>query len=195
MQYYHPPPPPRPSSGANVIVIVLAVVGGGIVIIGILAVLAISGVSRYLEASKSAEARNTINLLSMDAVSAYEREDITSLAGAPAHRLCASASAPVPKHDRDVSGLKYQSMPSDWTADPPTAGFNCLKFEMDYPQYYQYNYTITGSGKKTGDSYTVEARGDLNGDGDFSSFTMTGKIMPGDTVVSSPNVVEKDPNE
>ncbi len=188
-QPYYPPPRPQ-GSGNGWIVIVLGIAGGGILIVGILAVLAISGVTRYLKAAKTAEARNTLGQLSMEATSAYEQEDMSG-----AHALCRSASAPVPRNPRSISGVKYQSIVSDWTKDAPDGGFACLKFQMDYPQYFQYNYTITGTGKSVGDSYTIEARGDLDGNGVYSSFTIGGRITTGDVLLSNPSIKELNPDE
>ncbi len=51
-----------------------------------------------------------------------------------------------------------------------------LNFSIDDPFYYQYRVTHT----KTG--FVVEARGDLDGDGQFSLFRRTGTITPDGSV-------------
>ncbi len=190
------PPPPqsvRQGSGATWIIVVLSVVGGLILVIGILAVLGIVGMRRYLSAAKSAEARNDLGSIGRDAVASYEREDI--MTGSLTHSLCSSATVPVPKNERALSGKKYQSSSSDWMVDAPNGGFACLKFEVDDPQFYQLKYTRTGTGSKIGDSFLAEARGDLDGNGVFSSFTLSGHVMAGDMVMQDPNIKETNPDE
>jgi len=199
-QPYYPPPgyyPPPPRSSSNTWWIVLLVVLGSVVLIGgILAVLAIAGVRKYLAAAKSAEARSSLSEIAMDASSAYEREDLdpTTLA-LVTNRICPSASVPVPASDSMVSGMKYQAAPGEWDADGTTAGFGCLKFEMYSPQYYQYNYQATGKGSRVGDSWTATARGDMDGDGTFSTFSIGGHVLSKGVLVNDPTVKESDPTE
>jgi hypothetical protein len=81
------------------------------------------------------------------------------------------------------------SNPAEWQLDKDAhAGFACLGFEMSSPQYYQYDYQSTGT------AFTATARGDLNGDGQLSSFTVTGKVV-GDRLVVSTGVDEVNPKE
>ena len=46
-----------------------------------------------------------------------------------------------------------------------------------------------------GDTFTAEAKGDLDGDGVTSSFTLTGTIGAGDMVTVSPVIKETNPDE
>src|SRR5437016_492628 len=73
-----------------------------VAIVGILAVLAIYGVRKYLANAKTAEARNSLGQISKDAIAAYEKESMSgavlpqgSSTGIVRH-LCASATATVP---------------------------------------------------------------------------------------------------
>lgn len=191
----YPQPQPRPSSSSNWVVM-LAVVGGALVIFGgILAVLAIAGVRKYLVAAKNAEALSSIGAIARSASSTY---DASALGGA--HSLCASASTPVPASLADISGKKYMSSPADWSKDAPSnAGFACLEFSMSSPQYYQYDYHRTGSatGSAPGDGFVALAHGDLDGDGVYSTFSTEGYVDPtGDhvTMVAGP-VKMKSPEE
>lgn len=182
-------PPPRKSGGFPTwAIVLLAVFGVGIVLVGVMAVLAIAGVRRYLSAAKSAEATNTIGLIGLDASMAYAE---------PGHVLCASASHPVPVSILQVSAKKYMSSPVDWTSDPSDQGFNCLKFTMDLPQYYQYDYRRTGgaTGSAVGDGFEAEAKGDLDGDGVTSSFKTTGSITSVGTLTRSPMVTRVNETE
>ena len=179
---------PIAKKGTSTFLIVLVVMFAvGIPALGVFAVLGVFGVRKYIANAKTAEARNTLGQLAKDVVVAYEGGNAGSL-NAP-RRLCPSATAPVPANERMVSGRKYQSMPSEWHADKVTnAGFACLKFEMMSPQYFQYRYQSTGTG------FIVTARGDLNGDGKFSTFAITG-ILVGDRLVVGPKIIETDPEE
>jgi type IV pilus assembly protein PilA len=181
MANYYPPPqqqPPQKKSSTSTWVIVLIVVLAFVfVVLPILSVMAIYGVRKYIANAKTAEARVTIGQLARSANSAFERD----------HKLCASASVPVPAVV--PSGVKYMSSPSDWEVDKAAnAGFSCLGFSMATPQYFQYDY------KATPTSFTITARGDLDGDGTASTFQLGGKIVGGNLVVD-PTIAEQNVEE
>lgn len=175
-----------------------------VVIIGILAALAIYGVSRYVTNSKTAEARNALGRLSKDAAAAYQREgmspDVLDLKGETdvLNRLCEAATDPVPLTDDLIAGKKYQSSPAEWAAGSGTVGWQCLKFSIDTPQYFKYSYAAEVTGA-VGDSFTAIANGDLNGDGNLSTFSVAGEIKVdtkgGPVVVIAPTIKEEDPDE
>jgi hypothetical protein len=88
-----------------------------------------------------------------------------------------------------ISGRKYQSTASEWAVDTDrNAGFACLKFEMSFPQYFQYEYEATET------SFVARAYGDMNGDGVFSTFELKGELV-GDRLVIAPNLLETNPDE
>jgi type IV pilus assembly protein PilA len=173
-----------------------------VAIVGILAVLAVYGVRKYTANAKTAEARASLGSIAKDEAVAYERDSMaaTVLAATTSatlsRRLCLSASATVPASAASVQGRKYQSMAQDWNTDAPTnAGFACLKFTMDAPQYYVYSYSITGSGSAVGNSFVAAAQGDLNGDGVLSLFQITGSIASTYVLDIAPNMLEVRPDE
>jgi type IV pilus assembly protein PilA len=174
-----------------------------VAIVGILAVLATYGVRKYIANAKTAEARNALGIMSMDAAAAYERESggTTTVLGlaktaAASKKLCASATTTVPGSAGAIQGRKYQSTAKEWSVDgPASAGFACLKFTMDAPQYYMYSYALTGSGNATGDSFTAAAQGDLDGNGVLSLFQMTGAINGSYVLNLAPNMLEVRPDE
>lgn len=173
-----------------------------VAIVGILAVLAIYGVRKYLANAKTAEARNALGRMAQSAVAVFEQEHMNGTvlpqgqAATLSRALCASASQPVPQASTSVQGRKYQSAVSDWNVDAAgNSGFACLHFTMDAPQYYQYWYKLTGSGGNPGDSFTGTANGDLNGDGIQSTFVITGKISSQMVVNIAPNIQETNPEE
>ena len=167
-----------------------------VAIVGILSVLAIYGVRKYIANAKTAEARNSIGQIAKDAAAAVEREKGTNAiltAGATSSLMrafCASAAAKVPASV--PKGQKYQSQASDWNAGDSLTGWQCLKFTMEEPQYYEYEYIGTADPATGG--FTANAYGDLNGDGVTSLFSVQGSSQGGQVAIS-PNIQETNPEE
>jgi type IV pilus assembly protein PilA len=168
-----------------------------VAIVGVLAALAIYGVRKYISNAKTAEARNSLGQLAKDASAAYDKEGmpgtVLALSGvaAASNQLCPPATA-VPSDKAKIQGQKYQSDPAEWSTGP----WECVKFSMKDPQYYMYNYDRTGTGSAAGDTFTGTANGDLNGDGNLSTFSITGKLQGSPLVLTiAPNIVETSPNE
>jgi type IV pilus assembly protein PilA len=180
---YPPQPPHAPqqptNDGASTAIIIIGVLFGLVAVIGILAVLGIYGVRKYIAGAKTAEAKNSLGMIAKEAAMAYERDG----------KVCPSASMAIPPDVRMVSGRKYMSAPDEWRVDEAkNAGFACLKFEISWPQYYQYDYKATPTG------FVATARGDLDGDGELSTFEIRGEVQDGQLRVS-PNVLEENPQE
>jgi type IV pilus assembly protein PilA len=176
-----------------------------VAIIGILAVLAIYGVRKYLANAKTAEARNSLGQMGKDETSAFEKESMAGATLAPkgtaglSRSLCTTPTASVPASAGSIKGQKYQSSQvagADWNKDAatPGVGFACLKFAMDAPQYYMYNFTTT-TPTAAGGTWKASANGDLNGDGVLSTFTLAGIIQSSMTFSLAPNLVETNPEE
>lgn len=171
-------------------VIVLIVVGvGAVMLLGTLGSLAIFGMRRYLAAAKTSEAKASIGAIARGARVAYERESVVG--DAAVHRLCGSA---VPVPSKVPSGLKYQpgSGGVDFDTGDAETGWKCLRFSMTTPIYYQYHYQQGGgyvvpSTDPGPDGFEATAVGDLDGDGDTSIFSITGRVTGG-TVVQSPTI-------
>jgi type IV pilus assembly protein PilA len=92
-----------------------------------------------------------------------------------------------------VQAQKYQSQVSDWKSGSATGGWQCLKFSLEEPQYYQYNYTSSNTSAVSG-SFEADAYGDLNGNGVTSDFTIIGSATSG-AIAISPNIQEVNPEE
>jgi type IV pilus assembly protein PilA len=183
-----------------------------VAIVGVLAVLAIYGVRKYIANAKTAEARNSLGQMSKDAATQYEKEGMApAVLGLGAstgitRRLCEKASATIPAAKGSIQGQKYQSTPVEWNVDGAggtggvPAGFACLKFVLDQPQYYMYGYTATtpSLGAAT-ETFTATANGDLNGDGVLSTFSVSGTIQAGASgglvLTVAPNIAETNPEE
>ncbi len=169
-----------------------------VAIVGILAALAIFGVKKYLTNAKTAEARNALGQIGKDATSAFARDNMAAAvladaANVAAANLLCTTSISVPAAMASVQGRKYQSSTvagADFNSGTQTAGWTCLKFSMQEPQYYQYTYTAV-----PGASFAAVAKGDLNGDGAiFSTFTLNAVVRNG-TVVVAPALAEVLPDE
>ena len=114
--------------------------------------LGIHGYTKFVAASKTVEARFELSQIARNAVAEFDREDTTSsqpVIGLPKpvelHPLCPSASRSVPDSLSLVRGKKYASSPSEWTVDASRrAGFYCLKFRIEDPQFYMYSYRVSG---------------------------------------------------
>jgi hypothetical protein len=134
-----------------------------------------SAVKAYIARAKSAEARDSLGQIAADYV-------WWSQQSGKVPRLMSLPAVPktVPK------ATKFQSNTPDWK---PWAA---IKFEMTDPQYFQYEVRAA----KDGQSAEILARGDLNGDGKTSLFSLSMKVdkQYGHLVVS-PNIVETDPTE
>ena len=174
-----------------------------VAIVGVLAVLAIYGVRKYIANAKTAEAKNSLGQISKDAVSAFEGERMSAAVMGEGdstgiiRSLCATGNKKaVPGAIGSVKGAKYQSKKLDWsdaTDVKNNAGWPCLKFEMTAPQYYMYTYlapTISGEGAR----FTATANGDLNGDDTPSTFEIQGAITSGRLLVA-PSIAETSPEE
>jgi type IV pilus assembly protein PilA len=164
-----------------------------VAIIGVLAALAIYGVRKYLANAKSAEARTAIGRIAKDAASAWDRETMApgvmslGTSRAISRQLCPT-STKVPLTLPEVAGKKYQSTPANWQSE----GWQCLRFSMDGPQYYMYQYSVTGS------SFAAIANGDLNANTIPSTFTLAGGVVTADneTIVTiAPSITENAPEE
>jgi type IV pilus assembly protein PilA len=167
-----------------------------VAIIGVLAALAIYGVTRYVANAKTTEARTAVARIAKDATTAYARPktdtsalnaaNVLAVGGSAAisNTLCPTA-AKIP--DAVPAGQKVQSDPDAWADDP---GWSCLQFAMTDPQMYQYEYTASATG------FDAMGHGDLDGDGsEYSKFTMSGQIQDDKSLFVSPTLIESQPAE
>jgi type IV pilus assembly protein PilA len=172
-----------------------------VAIIGVLAVLAIYGVRKYIANAKTAEARNSLGQIAKDAAAAVEREKGSQaiLAVGTTSNLmrsfCSTAGNTVPSGGSASApkAQKYQSASSDWASGTPDTGWQCLKFQLEEPQYFEYEYT-SGATSASNGNFSAIAHGDLNGDGTPSTFLISGTAYSG-SVAISPNIQETNPEE
>lgn len=187
--------PQPPASGSRVaLVIVLVVVAVLVAIVAMLAVLGIYGVKRRTSLAKQAEARHALGQIGKGAIHAFEAEEYAAETPHVPHFMCDSASQPVPRDLASVRGKRYASSRAEWDVDghhrPRPAGFACLKFSMEAPQWYQYAYS------REGDAFAATAHGDVNGDGVPSTFVLRGQRNESrERLLVAPSIEETSPEE
>jgi type IV pilus assembly protein PilA len=174
-----------------------------VAIVGVLAVLAVYGVRKYIANSKTAEARNALGQIGKDAVSAFEGERMApsvlteATSTSVLRQMCGSSTVTVPAGGiGKVAAQKWQSSRAEWSnaADVSNGvGWPCLRYEMTAPQYYLYTYTVTGSSANN-DTMTAMANGDLDGNAVQSTFQQLGKIQS-NRLTLSPALNEVSPDE
>jgi type IV pilus assembly protein PilA len=164
-----------------------------VAIIGILAAVAIPAFMKYIKKSKTTEASQFVKKI-YDGARVYYMDNNTKR----------GSINPQPSQFPDTidawtaetgccanGGTNEKCAPQSalWN----TAQWKALKFSVDDPHYYAYNYVspqTTGNGA----NYTALARGDLDCDGQFSTFSMFGKIdsSMGDGPVGSAAISRQD---
>jgi type IV pilus assembly protein PilA len=169
-----------------------------IAVVGILAALAIFGVTRLLASAKSAEAKNTIGAISRSAQAAFERQLANSLikdngaSESSGDRALCETAIPVPGSLAQVAGAKYQPKTApteDFNQGDDLVGWKCLRFSMSDPISYQYWYTkgdapLTSAANgpvppDIAQGYEAGAKGDTDNDGVPSYFALHGVVSNG----------------
>lgn len=139
-----------------------------VVILGILAGISIPAYSRYVKRSKTTEAVTNIQSIYQGQMTYYQRnlERGTS-------QNFASAATYTP--DSSPSSRKYPARPSVWANDPQWVA---IGFSLDVPHYYAYASFTAGTGE--GAYFYSRAIGDLDGDSNESTFSITGTVVSGE---------------
>lgn len=170
-----------------------------VAIIGILAVLAIYGVSKYMTNAKTGEARNALGQIAKSAVASYEEERAEAkvldpgASGAVAlHQLCTDANNVPTAIPADKKYQSNNTKGQDWNLpDDDTArnvGWPCLKFSLTEPQYFQYGYKSGGT-----NGFNAFANADFKGAGAATNgFNITGKIHPNKQLTVAQQIAEFD---
>ena len=143
-----------------------------VAIIGILAAIAIPAFMKYIKKAKSSEARQQLEKMSAGARTYFLDEQVLpgqiqplppqfpgTIGATPAATCC---NAGVQKCTPDASL---------WTA----ATWLDLKFSMDDPHYYRYEFVSEGTSVDS--VFTARALGDLDCDGILSTFEVFGGVL------------------
>jgi type IV pilus assembly protein PilA len=126
-------------------------------LVGIGAAVAIPAFMKYIRRSKTVEATMNVRRLADGAAGMMteKKKPPKSTQWTPSASCCGKP------------GDKCAPDPTLWKSEP----WSSLGFSVDDP--FQYQYRVTSSGKGPKASITVEARGDLDCDGQWSSFKRT----------------------
>jgi type IV pilus assembly protein PilA len=141
-----------------------------VAIVGILAATAMPSFLHYIAKSRSTEARMHVEKIynaariywlephgQVGSISPLPPQFPDSKAATPAIRCCVTGGGPGGRCAPDASAWQ----------DPTWIG---LSFSMDDPHYYQYEFESNGA------EFTARALGDLDCDGDLSTFGMIGRV-------------------
>jgi hypothetical protein len=152
--------PQKRRSLSWIVVVILAVVLAALVTRSKIGV-GTPTVSAAMSEAKLSEARGNLAVLASKAAKHFQSTGT----------LCASASKTVPDDLAAVKGKAYTSWPTEWSIDAEQKkGFACLEFALPTAQYFQYSYQATDAG------FTLQARGDLDGNGKASLFELRGTV-------------------
>ncbi len=167
-----------------------------VAIIGILAAVAIPAFMKYMKKSKTSEANQFLKKMSNSARTYYSTPEFSGSANSLDGNIVAK-QFPTAKTITPTAGCcaaigaggteKCKPADGDWESD---ATWKALDFAMVDPHYYAYSFV---GGAATG-AYTATARGNLDCDADFSSFTLYGEVVNGE-VQTAGDVVKVDPLE
>jgi type IV pilus assembly protein PilA len=113
------------------VVVVIVCLAASPVVIGVFAAIAVYGVRKYITNAKKAEAPHVAELLAKSLIHCATALDET---GKP--RGLPDSAPAVPSDLAQISGKKYQSSASDWSAP----AYTCGSFVLTDPQYFQYSY-------------------------------------------------------
>lgn len=165
--------------------------------LGLAAILSAVGMyalARYVRHAKTAEASASLAVLAKNAADYYNTSDATQPAGATPQAIHGmrhfppSALSPVPADEKAVKGQRYQSNYADWASSP----WSDLHFSIVQPQSYRYDFQSEGNGATA--KATITARGDLDGDGTKSLYTVT--VAPDQSLTAQVGtIVKQDPEE
>lgn len=139
-----------------------------VVILGILAGISIPAYSRYIKRTKTTEAIGNIRVIYQGQMTYYQR----NLDRGTSQNF-ASAATYTP--DSSPGARKYPARPSIWANDPQWVA---IGFSIDTPHYYAYASYTAGTGE--GAYFYSRAIGDLDGDANESTFSITGTVVNGE---------------
>lgn len=169
-----------------------------VTIMALLAVVAVPTFSRFMRTAKTAEAHEMLDLLKKGAAAYYSTPRVAAGTGAWVACQFPASAAKTPvgasccsnkgkkKQDNNKDGQKDQSKtgldadgdgrcdanPGAWN-DP---AWSALRFGLTDAHYYQYEFK--SSGIRSTASFRAQAYGDLDCDGDLSTFELIGRGDP-----------------
>jgi hypothetical protein len=180
---------PRLSGGRLEIGLPLQIGDPGFIVffVGISSAVAIPAFLKYIKKSKTSEAREMVSKLYQGARAYYMDPGISGggLQAATPQFPEPSAGPTPPLGACCQAGGKCAPDPTLWEGAPWVS----LMFSVDDPHYYSYQYEVVDKQRQ----FVVRAFGDLDCDGEYSTFEMSGVVDPGTgEVAGSPSLLRKD---
>lgn len=142
-------------------------------LLGVMSAVAIPAFVRYMRRAKTSEAVQMLNKIERGAFR-YASRSWPDSSGTPQPCQFPKSTnwTPIGSACSSADG-KYA--PSDAAWNTPT--WQALLFKLSDAHYYQYRFISTGKGN--GATYTIQARGDLDCDGTYALFEISGKLLTG----------------
>ena len=128
-----------------------------VVILGILAAVAIPAFTRYVKRSKTSEATGNISKIYQGEITFFNQSGERGAAG---FQTCTATPAAAP------TASKYTGV--DPTVFSGDTGWSAIGFSLDTMGYYQYAVAADTA------AFTATARGNIDGDATYSTFTRIG---------------------
>ncbi len=164
-----------------------------VAVVGVLSALAVHRVRQHVALSRSAEAIQMVGGIARALATTFAVKNHTNKQqpGGFDIGLCRDSTT-VPANLNAVQKKKYQprnTPNSDYETGNALSGWKCVGFSNDQPQHYQYRYKLGGSpvaldkpmplppGVAASRQWTAYARGDVDGDGKFSWFILSGYAL------------------
>ncbi len=160
---YMGPPPGKPFPLALVLGLALGI-PAAVCVLGMMAAIAIPSFTRYVKRSKTVEATSNIAAIYQAEIAYYNR---TSERGNGQFLAVDPTPAELP------SASRYPASTSPWLSN---GNWVALGFSIPTPHYYQYRVTTSNGGQ----TFTVTAVGDLDGDGRHSFFSRSATAFNGE---------------
>lgn len=166
----------------------IAAIPVGLVVVlmiqGMMAAIAIPSFIKYVRKSKSVEATEGLDKLVAGA-RAYALADHYNNTGSLLPRrfpLAQTGWVPATPCCEQPSAPRCSSTPADWGGEP----WRSLHFQLAEPHHYQWRYSSDGK------TMTAEARGDLDCDQTYSSFSAVGTIGESGTPTFRGPIIERE---
>lgn len=152
-----------------------------VAILGILAAVAIPAMIKYLRRAKTTEAVDKLAFLYRSSSTYATGERVTRGTAAVAiPPQFPSSAGPTPA--TVAAGIRVTDAVGTWDV----ATWQSLDFAIADPHYYSYEYESTGVG--TASRFTARALGDLDGDGNRSTFERAGGLNTQNEMFGSPGI-------
>ena len=142
-------------------------------VVGILAAVAIPAFIKYTRKAKTVEATEALDKIKAGAKAYFQADHYDRQGNLKKKTFPPGNTGWVPRRPCcKQAGEKCQRNAKTWAREP----WKSLYFSLSEAHSYQYRYTSRGQDKKA--TFTVEARGDLDCDGTYSSFKIIGTVDP-----------------